>query len=93
MDLPKKAVELLACTTCNALPGDPCLTRTGRKLTDHGHGCHEDRVRPIREVWTDGYLQAERLVDVWQRRAWAADGELAAVRSRVIAALEGKSDD
>ena len=44
------------CPTCGAPTGTHCRTRTGRRAT----WPHVERDRPLREQWTDGYLEADR---------------------------------
>lgn len=84
MDLPDKAVELITCPTCHAEPGQPCRTISGRKLTDNGHTCHSGRVDPVREIWGDGYGDAEELTAQWRDRARRAEEALTTLRGRII---------
>lgn len=45
----------VVCPTCNASPGDPCRTVKGRHPGTRSPYPHADRVRPLYEVWSDGY--------------------------------------
>lgn len=89
MELQKLAVQLLACPACKALAGQPCRSRTGRKLTDHGRQCHDQRPQPLYDVRNDALDVAEELSSHWRRRYAAARDELAQLRATLAELAKG----
>lgn len=87
MNLWKLSVDLLVCPTCGAAPGEPCRSRSGRKLTDHGRTCHDPRAVPLSEVWQEGYQARYGETEAWRQHARATESALAKVRAELRARL------
>lgn len=84
MNLTELAIQLLICPSCKADPGQPCRTRSGRKLTDNGHSFHRGRPTPLYEVWRDGYAEASENAREWRQRALDRQAELANLRATLL---------